>query len=95
MTDPIGLLRALVDVLAAGGEIVLETYGSHLDAEAPAIEVHERGDVYARDDFVYWGFPAEGLRRVARIAGLDEIEVVNEPEVDGHPRILAVLRATG
>lgn len=95
VTDPIGLLRALVDVLAPGGEIVLETYGSHLGADAPAIEVHEPGDVYARDDFVYWGFPAEGLRRVARIAGLDEIEVVNEPEVDGHPRILAVLRATG
>jgi SAM-dependent methyltransferase len=95
VTDPIGLLRALVDVLAPGGEIVVEAYGSHLGADAPAIEVHERGDVYPRDDFVYWGFPAEGLRRVARIGGLDEIEVVNEPEVDGHPRILAVLRATG
>jgi tRNA (mo5U34)-methyltransferase len=93
VTDPIGLLRALVDVLAPGGEIVLETYGSRLGADAPAIEVHEWGDVYARDGFVYWGFPAEGLRRVARIAGLDEIEIVNEPEVDGHPRILAMLRA--
>ena len=28
VTDPIGLLRALADVLAAGGEIVLETDGS-------------------------------------------------------------------
>ena len=95
VTDPIGLLRALADVLTPGGEIVLETYGSTLPADSPAIEVHERGDVYARDGFVYCGFPAEGLRRVARIAGLDETEVVNEPEVDGHPRILAVLRATG
>ena len=28
VTDPIRLLRALADVLAPGGEIVLETYGS-------------------------------------------------------------------
>ena len=30
VTDPIALLRALADVLTPGGEIVLETYGSHL-----------------------------------------------------------------
>jgi tRNA (mo5U34)-methyltransferase len=95
VTDPIRLLLALVDVLAAGGEIVLETYGSHLGADAPAIEVHEPGDVYARDEFVYWGFSAEGLRQLARIVGLDEIEIVDEPEIDGHPRILALLRASG
>ena len=64
-------------------------------ADAPAIEVHEPGDVYARDDFVYWGFSAEGLRRLARIAGLDEIEIVDELKIDGHPRILALLRAPG
>jgi tRNA (mo5U34)-methyltransferase len=95
VTDPIALLQALADVLAPGGEIVLETYGSRLPADAPAIEVHEPGDVYARDDFVYWGFPAEGLRRLGRVVGLDEIEVVDQPEIDGHPRILAVLRAAG
>jgi tRNA (mo5U34)-methyltransferase len=95
VTDPIALLQALADVLTPGGEIVLETYGSRLPADAPAIEVHEPGDVYARDDFVYWGFPAEGLRRLGRIVGLDEVEVVDQPEIDGHPRILAVLRAAG
>jgi tRNA (mo5U34)-methyltransferase len=95
VTDPIRLLRALVAVLARGGEIVLETYGSHLPADSPAIEVHQRGDVYARDEFVYWGFSAEGLRRLARIVGLDEFEVVGEIEVDGHPRILALLRTAG
>ena len=76
VTDPIALLRALADVLAPGGEIVLETYGSHLPADAPAIEVHEPGDVYAR-------------------VGLDEVQVVDELEIDGHPRIVALLRATG
>jgi SAM-dependent methyltransferase len=95
VTNPIALLRALADVLTPGGEIVLETYGSRLPADAPAIEVHEPGDVYARDEFVYWGFSPEGLRRLARIVGLDEVEVVDELEIDGHPRILAVLRAAG
>jgi tRNA (mo5U34)-methyltransferase len=95
VTDPIALLGAIADVLAPGGEIVLETYGSHLAADVPAIEVHEPGGVYARDDFVYWGFSPEGLRRLARIVGLDEVEVVDEPQIDGHPRILAVLRAAG
>jgi hypothetical protein len=89
----IALLRALADVLEPGGEIVLGTYGSHLPADAPAIEVHEPGDVYARDDFVYWGFAPEGLRRLARIVGLDEVEIVDQLEIGGHPRILAVLRA--
>ena len=30
VTDPIGLLQTLADVLTPGGEVVLETYGSHL-----------------------------------------------------------------
>jgi SAM-dependent methyltransferase len=95
VTNPVGLLRALADVLAPGGEVVLETYGTDLTADTPAIEIHEPGKVYARDDFVYWGFSAEGLQRLARIVGLDEIEIVDEPEIDGHPRILALLRAAG
>ena len=94
VTDPIALMRALADVLEPGGEIVLETYGSRLPAETPAIEIHEPGDVYSRDDFVYWGFSPEALRRLGRIVGLDELEVVEEPNIDGHPRILAVLKAT-
>ena len=51
--------------------------------------------MYARDEFVYWGFSAEGLRRLARIVGLDAVDVVDELEIDGHPRILALLRAVG
>ncbi len=95
MTNPIRLLRALADVLAPGGEIVLETYGSRLPADIAAIEVHEPGDVYARDEFVYWGFSAEGLRRLGRIVGLDDVELVDQLEIDGHPRILALARAAG
>ena len=95
VTDPIALLQVLAGVLTAGGEIVLETYGSRLPVGCSAIEVHEPGDVYARDDFVYWGFSPEGLRRLGRIVGLDDVELVDQPEIDGHPRILAVLRAAG
>jgi tRNA (mo5U34)-methyltransferase len=95
VSDPIALLQALADVLTPGGEVVLETYGSHLPGGTPAIEVHEPGDVYARDDFVYWGFPAEGLRRLGRIVGLGDVEIVDQPEIDGHPRIVAVLRLAG
>jgi len=93
VTDPVALLRALADVLTPDGEIVLETYGSHLAADAPAIELHEPGDVYPHDDFVYWGFPAEGLRRLGRIVGLGDVEIVDQLEIDGHLRIVAVLRA--
>ena len=92
MTDPIGFLQTLADVVGPGGELVIETYGSRLDPSTPAIEVREPGDVYARDDFVYWGFPAEGLRRLGSLVGLDDVEIVEQVECDGHPRIVAVLR---
>jgi tRNA (mo5U34)-methyltransferase len=93
VSDPVQVLKGLADVLEPGGEIVLETYGSTLPADTPALEVHGSGDVYAGDDFVYWGFPAEGLRRLARLAGLGSVEIIDEVSIDGHPRIIAVLRA--
>lgn len=95
VTDPVGLLSALAAVLQPGGRIVLETYGSRLPADSPALEVHDPGDIYARDDFVYWGFGPEVLRRLGQIAGLGDLEIVNRLEIAGHPRILAVLRAAG
>jgi len=93
--SPLELLRLLRERLAPSGRVLVETYGSNLAADSPAIEVHDPGDVYARDDFLYWGFSPEGLRRLGRIVGLDELEVVDELEIDGHPRMLALLRATG
>jgi tRNA (mo5U34)-methyltransferase len=93
VSDPVAILRALAGVLEPGGELVLETYGSSLADDTPAIEIHESGAVYAGDDFVYWGFPPEGLRRLARLAGLESVEIVDQVVVDGHPRIVAVLRS--
>jgi tRNA (mo5U34)-methyltransferase len=95
VSDPVGMLRALAAVLEPGGEIVLETYGSRLGEDVAAIEVHGPGDVYARDEFVFWGFPPEGLRRLGRMVGLGSIDVLDQVEIDGHPRIMAVLRAGG
>ncbi|WP_354701567.1 tRNA U34 carboxymethyltransferase [Paraconexibacter sp. AEG42_29] len=93
--DPVGMLRALADVLDPGGEIIVETYGSRRDGSEPVLDVHGPGDVYAGDDFVHWGFPAEGLRRLGAMVGLDAIEVIDEVEIDGHRRIIAALRAAG
>jgi tRNA (mo5U34)-methyltransferase len=93
VTDPIALLRALADVLEPGGEIVLETYGSWLPDDSPALEIHQPSDVYARDEYVYWGFGPEALRRLARIAGLGGVEILEQVTIAGHRRILAVLRA--
>jgi tRNA (mo5U34)-methyltransferase len=93
VTDPIAVLRALAGVLAPGGEVVLETLGSRLGDGLPALEVHDVGDVYAGDGYVYWGFGPEGLRRIAGLAGFDGVEIVDQVEIDGHPRIIAVLRA--
>jgi hypothetical protein len=40
------------------------------------------------------GFSPEALRRLGRIVGVDEVQVVDELEIDGHPRIVALVRAT-
>jgi tRNA (mo5U34)-methyltransferase len=92
VTDPVGLLRTLAGVLTPGGEVVLETYGSRLSGDTPAIEVHRPGEVYPRDNFVYWGFPAEGLCRLGQIVGLADVAIIDQADVDGHPRIVATLR---
>lgn len=91
--DPMGLLKVLRRRLSAGGGVLLETYGSAdraLDASA-AIHVCEAGEVYARDDFVYWGFTSAGLDRLARHAGYEGFELFDAPVIDGHPRLIGTL----
>jgi tRNA (mo5U34)-methyltransferase len=94
--SPLGLLKVLARRLGAGGEVLLETYGVADPGLEPgaAIHVADRGEVYARDDFVYWGFTASSLDRLARHAGFAGFESLDEPEVDGHPRIIGRLAAT-
>ena len=93
--SPLGLLKVLRRRLAGAGYVLLETYGvstPELEHEA-AIHVWARGEVYAHDDFVYWGFSGESLTRLAHHAGFADVEIVDTPLIDGHPRIIATLSA--
>ena len=92
--NPLGLLRTLGALLSPGGRVLVETYGMASDGRVDerTIEVKQRGEVYAGDDYVYWGFAAGGLAALGRLAGLPEVELTGSAIVDGHPRILATLR---
>jgi len=89
--NPLGLLRILRERLAPGGRLLLETHGVDKELPVPGIEVYGHGDVYARDDFVYWGFGGAGLSKLAHNAGFDDTEVLADVVIDGHPRIIAGL----
>jgi tRNA (mo5U34)-methyltransferase len=93
--NPLGLLKVLLRRLAAGGRVLLETYGSKdqaLDA-ASAVHVYKPGEVYARDEFVYWGFSVASLRRLAGAAGFEGFKLFGAPVIAGHPRVIGTLRS--
>lgn len=89
---PLTLLRVLAACLAPGGRIILETYGVTGGQDAPWVLVHEQGDVYARDEDVYWGFSRASLDSLGRIAGLRGFELLDAPAIAGHPRIIGTLQ---
>jgi tRNA (mo5U34)-methyltransferase len=92
--NPLGLLRVLRGRTASGGTVLVETYGVRReDRDGPTIRVSEPSEVYARDEFVYWGFGHTGLERLARLAGFSRAESLVDVEVDGHPRIIGRLIA--
>jgi tRNA (mo5U34)-methyltransferase len=94
--NPMGLLEVLRRRLSAEGRVLLETYGSPdraLDAPA-AMHAYKRGEVYARDDFVHWGFTPAGLNAMACQAGFEGFELFDAPVIDGHPRVIGTLRAS-
>lgn len=91
--NPVGMLRIIAERLAPGGELMLETYGVTDSDGSAGIEVRRSGDVYARDDFVYWGFTGEALTGLGENAGFSSVEVLDEPVIDGHPRIITRLTA--
>ena len=90
---PLTLLRVLHTCLAPGGRIILETYGVAGEQGTPCVLVHEPGDVYARDDAVYWGFSRASLDRLSRVAGLRGFELLDAPMIAGHPRIIGTLES--
>ena len=92
--DPLGLLKVIRRRLAVGGRVLLETLGSadaSLDSSA-AVHIPAAGEVYANDDFVYWGFTPAGLDAIACHAGFTGFELIDAPLIDGHPRVLGELR---
>ena len=92
--NPLGLLNVLRRRLSAGGRVLLEAYGAaeRTLGSSAAVQVYEAGEVYARDDLVYWGFSATGLRRLACAAGYEEFALFDAPVIDGHPRVIGTLR---
>lgn len=90
---PLTLLRVLRECLAPGGRIILETHGVGDEHDGPCVLVHEPGEVYARDDAVYWGFSRASLDRLGRLAGLPAFAVVEAPTIAGHPRIIGTLQS--
>jgi tRNA (mo5U34)-methyltransferase len=94
VSDPLGLLRIMHARVAHAGRVLLETYGIHGDDGSPCIRVHRPGDVNQDDEFIYWGFGAEALRRLAELAGFTGFELHAAPIIDGHPRIIASLTHT-
>jgi tRNA (mo5U34)-methyltransferase len=92
--NPLGLLRVLRSLTAAGGAVLVETYGVCADVEdGPVIRVARPGEVCAGDDFYYWGFARTGLERLAEVAGFSRTERMAAVEIDGHPRIIGRLIA--
>jgi tRNA (mo5U34)-methyltransferase len=89
--DPAALLEVLREQILPRGLVLVETYGVRGD-DGEVVE-HRPGDVYEGDAYVYWGFSARGLDRLARSAGFAGFEPVCAPIIDGHPRILGEVRA--
>jgi len=90
--SPLGLLRILRGLLKAGGRVLLETHGV-AGSEEPSMRVWAPGEVYTGDDYVYWGFTEASLGRLATYAGFERTEIIDNPVVDGHPRVLGTLGA--
>jgi tRNA (mo5U34)-methyltransferase len=93
--NPLGLLKILRRRLAGGGRALLETHGPAdraLDSSA-AVQIPEAGEVYAGDEFVYWGFTPKGLDAMARHAGFEGFELIDAPVIDGHRRVIGALRS--
>jgi tRNA (mo5U34)-methyltransferase len=92
--NPLGLLRVLRGRTVSGGTVLIETYGlGSEEQERAAIRVSRPGEVYVRDEFVYWAFGDAGLERLAMIAGFSEVGPFHSMQVAGHPRIIGGLVA--
>jgi tRNA (mo5U34)-methyltransferase len=89
---PTRLLQVMRRSLAEGGRVLLETHGVFEDPEdGMLVHRYGPGEVYAHDEYVFFGFTAAGLRILARQSGYAGFELVDAPVIDGHPRLLGWL----
>ncbi|HEY8983215.1 MAG TPA: class I SAM-dependent methyltransferase [Streptomyces sp.] len=92
--NPLGMLRTLRGLLTPGGRMLLETYGNvAADGESAPVRVLASGEANPGDDVHYWGFSPAAVTHLAQWAGLAETGDTSQRTVDGHPRIIATLRA--
>jgi tRNA (mo5U34)-methyltransferase len=89
--NPLGLLRTLRGTLDTRGRVLVETHGCDEEHTSPSLHVFRHGDVNARDDFIYWGFTPESLRRLGALAGFASFDLIDAPLIDGAPRLIGVL----
>ncbi len=94
VVNPLGMLCILSERLEQGGEILLETYGIENGggSEGNFVQVREPNDIYANDEFTYWGFSSGSLDALARQAGLSGFDCHGVHLIDGHPRIIGLLK---
>jgi tRNA (mo5U34)-methyltransferase len=86
------LLDLLRRRLSVGGRVLIETHGVFEDPDdGDPVHTYGPGEVYPRDDYVYWGFTAGGIEMLARESGFRRFELIDSPVIDGHPRIIGWL----
>jgi tRNA (mo5U34)-methyltransferase len=89
---PARLLELLSRRLATGGRVLIETHGVfETPDDGDPVHRYGPGEVYPRDDYVYWGFTAAGIEMLGRKSGFRGFEVIDSPVIDGHPRIIGWL----
>ena len=74
--------------------MLIETYGVSGDGagEDSALRIPAPGEVYPRDDFVYWQFSSGARANLVACTQSSPFELHATPVVDRHPRIIGLLR---
>jgi tRNA (mo5U34)-methyltransferase len=89
---PARLLRLLNRRLAERGRVLIETHGVFAaPGDGNPVHRYGPGEVYPHDDYVFWGFTPGGIDVLARESGFKDFELVGDPVVDGHPRLIGWL----
>ena len=74
--------------------MLIETYGVDNAPENTSGNLHvpAPGEVYPHDRFVYWQFSSGALTNLLKFTELSSFELHSTPMIDGHPRIIGVVR---